>query len=332
MRILTLALPLAALASILIAPSAHAETRPEARRLVDRLEASVNAQAILHSDLKRFRATLPLRAQLDPLFAGSTVAEKGTAASDADITEALLQDLLTLAAFPVSDAEVEQEILSIQANNKIDRSRLKGALSQQGFAFEDYFELIRLSTSKRNLIDREIRTRVAISDDDVRSHYASRQTKGSEQDSKTYRIRLLVLNRKNYKSESALKETSERALAALKSGDKFEEVVTRYGDDSAKESGGDLGYVSGEQISPEIRAALKGLREGGVSGVFGNAKSRLMILQLVATGAGEDSGFAKAKDEIRNQLAAAEYQHQIELWMSRQKVAASIHRAAALNP
>lgn len=296
------------------------------RRLVDRLEASVNATPILRSDLAHFRATLPLRAQLDPLFAGSALAEKGAKASDDDVADALIQDRLILSAFPVADSEVEQEVQSIQSSNKIDRSKLKAALAQQGFSFDDYFELIRISTSKRNLIDREIRTKVAVSDEDVRAHYASRVS-GSGEAAKTYHIRLLVLSRRNFKTEAALRETSERAVAALKTGDSFEEVVARYSDDPSKESGGDLGFLAEGQMSPEIRAAVKGLREGGVSAVFGSPKSRLMILQLVATGKGEESGLALVREEIRNQLAAAEYQRQIQLWLARQKQAAHIHRA-----
>jgi hypothetical protein len=34
------------------------------------------------------------------------------------------------------------------------------------------------------------------------------------------------------------------------------------------------------------------------------------------------------KDEIRNHLAAAEYQHQISLWLDRQRQNAFIHLAA----
>lgn len=305
----------------LLSPPAQAESR-----LLDRLEASVNASPVLRSDLIQFRKTLPLRAQLDPLFAGSALAEKGAQASDEEITSAIIQDLLILSAFPVTDAEVEQEIQSIQAANRIDRSKLRSALNQQGFTFENYFELIRVSTAKRNLIDRDIRTKVTVSDEDVRNHYLSKVAKSSSP-AKAYHPKIIVLSRRNYKSEAALKETSERALAALKSGDSFEEVVARYSDDASKENGGDLGTLPEEQLSPAIRSALSKLKPGQNSPAVGDPKTALMILHLVAVAEGEDSRFLKIKEELRNQLAASEYQHQIQLWLTRQERLASVHRA-----
>lgn len=296
------------------------------RRVVDRLEASVNAAPILRSDITKARKLLPLRSQLDPLFAGSALAEKGTSGSDAEWVESLIQDRLILSAFPVSDAEVEQEIQAIQASNRIDRNKLKAALHQQGFAFEDYFELIRSSTAKRNLIDRDIRTKVSISDSEVKALFESKFGAKSG-GAFSHQVRLLALARSSFKSEAALRETAERARAALLSGDSFQEVVARYGDESARESGGDLGTLTEDQMSPPIRSAIKGLKPGSYSAIFGDPKSRLMILQLVSSTQGEDPRFQKAKDELRNQLAASEYQHQIQLWLARQRQVAFIHLA-----
>ena len=58
--------------------SAPAQAAPV---VIERLEAAVNQSLILQSDLSRFRKTTSLRAQLDPLFAGTPVAEKGEAAN-----------------------------------------------------------------------------------------------------------------------------------------------------------------------------------------------------------------------------------------------------------
>src|SRR5687768_11456306 len=93
--------------------------------VLDRLEASVNSSLVLLSDLRKFRQVVALRAQLDPLFSGTPLASQGPKASDADIREFLIDERLILQQFPVTDAEVEQEINSIQANNKIDRDTLR---------------------------------------------------------------------------------------------------------------------------------------------------------------------------------------------------------------
>src|SRR5690348_3734709 len=100
---LVLALALAS-ASALSAPT-----------LVERLEASVNSSIILLSDVAKFRSLLKLRSQLDPLFAGTTIAAKGDGASDSEIVEFLIDEKLITQQFAVNDQEIEQEINSIQA-------------------------------------------------------------------------------------------------------------------------------------------------------------------------------------------------------------------------
>jgi peptidyl-prolyl cis-trans isomerase SurA len=313
-------------ASFLALASGPARGAP-ASRLIDRLEASVNSSAILLSDVRRFRESLPLRAKLDPLFASSPIADHVDRASDAEIVNLLIQDRLILLSFPVTDAEVEQEINSIQSSQRISRAHLREEVRKNGFRFDEYFELIRLSTAKRNLVDREIRSKVTISDDDVKNAYYNRRPKAGGAPM-SFRVKVISFSRSNYKSAKSLAETADRAIIALKSGDPFEEVARRFGDDTA-EGGVDLGPLTEEQMSPSIRSEVKKLKVGGISSVFGDSSSRLFILKVVEASSGEDSRLASMREEIRNQLAAGEYQRQIELWLERQERQAFIHRAPA---
>lgn len=80
-------------------------------------------------------------------------------------------------------------------------------------------------------------------------------------------------------------------------------------------------------MSPSIRAQVKKLKTGGISPLFGDANKALMIIKLSEVTVVDDSRLASVRDEIYNQLAAAEYQRQIQLWLSRQEQRAFIHRA-----
>lgn len=294
--------------------------------VLDRVEASVNAAIILKSDVEHFRKTEKLRAQLDPLYAGTSVAAKGASATEAEIVDFLINERLILQLFPVGDPEVEQEIGSIQSNNRISREELKTALTQQGFSFEDYFELIRSSAAKRNLIDREIRTKIAVTDNDVKNYFYNRLSKDSTA-ARSYRIRLIFVSPRSYKTPGAAKEVAQRALKSIRDGESFEEVAKRSSDDASAPSGGDLGTVTEDQISPVIREQLKKLQIGQVSDVFGSATSGFYILKLEDVKSEESQRLEKMKEEIRNQLITSEYQHQISLWLERQRQNAFIHRA-----
>ena len=155
--------------SWLLLPGTHAISwsAPPEKQMVERLEASINNSVLLNSDLRKFRGQIKLRAQLDPLFSSSPIAtqEKPT---DAQIRDFLIDEKLISQQFPVTDAEVEQEINTIQSNNRLTRESLIAAIQTEGHGVKDYFELIRIGASKRNLLDRDIRTKVSISDDDVK--------------------------------------------------------------------------------------------------------------------------------------------------------------------
>jgi peptidyl-prolyl cis-trans isomerase SurA len=294
--------------------------------VIDKLEAADNSQLVLLSDVEQFRKTLKLRSQLDPIFAGTAIAAKGASASTDEIVNFLIDEKLIAQAYPVTDAEVEQEINSIQSNNHIDRSQLKAALAEQGFTFDEYFELIRVSASKRNLIDRDIRTKVTISDEDVKNYFYSHYAPTTPT-SRSYTLRLIYISPKSYKTPQAARGAAQDALNSIKSGDSFEEVAKRMSDDASASSGGDLGTLKDDQMSPLIRENVKNLKVGEVSPIFGDAMHGYYIVKLVDVKTNESDRLQKVREEIRSQLLASEYQHQIQLWLQRQRQTAYIRKS-----
>ncbi len=285
--------------------------------VIEKLEATVNNQLVLRSDIARFRRTIPLRAQLDPLFNGSPLAREGAKADGGTVLEFLIDEQIILQQFPMTDAEVEQEIGTIQANNRISREQLREAIRSQGFSFEDYFELIRVGAAKRNLIDREIRTKVTVSDDEVRNYYYGTFAKGQSAPP-AYHVQII-----SQKDRSKIAD----AHRAVKNQEDFASVAKRYSEDSSAETGGELGTFTAEQMNPLIRSELKKLKVGETSPILGNAKTGFFFVRLASIGAGDDARLQQASEQIRAQLAGGEYQRQLELWLERQRQAAFIRRA-----
>ncbi len=294
--------------------------------VLDRLEASVNSAIILSSDVNKFRQIARLRAQLDPLFSGTSLATKGASATKSEIINFLIDDRLIMLQYPNSDSEVEQEISSIQGSNRLDRAGLKSALGDQGYKFEDYFELIRTSASKRMLIDRDIRPKVAISEDDIKNYFYSHYA-GKSNGNRAYHLQIISISIKNYKSLKAANDIANQSLREIKAGESFEEVAKRISDDPSAASGGDLGTLPEDQISSTFDQVKK-LQIGEVSSLLGGTSAgRFLILKLVDVKSNENEHLEKMKEQIRNQLATSEFAHQISLWLERQRQLAFIHRA-----
>lgn len=288
--------------------------------VLEKLSASVNNQIVLLSDVQKFKKTLPLRAQLDPLFANSQIGKKDHNPTVAEIVDFLIEETLISQEFPMTDEDVEQEINTIQANNKISRDQLKQAIVQQGFAFRDYFELIRIGASKRNLLDREIRTKVSVSDDEIKNYYMSHHSK-STAPQLVYKVRWIFASQQ---------KTIESALFEIKNKrSSFSEAAKKYSEDSSSSpKGGDLGEMSESQISPLIKKNIRGISIGQVSPILGDSKSGFFIFTVDNKFTSHEAGLKIHADEIRARLTSAEFTKQIRFWLERKKQSAFISTAS----
>ena len=284
--------------------------------LVDRVEAIVNKRAVFYSDLDRFRNLTPLRAKIDPLFMSEPLAKKAKP-SNAEILDFLIDEMVVTDRFPVSDSEVEQEINAIQTNLKIDRETLKTAIGREGFKFEDYFKLMRVSLAKKQLIDREIRNKAAVSEDEVRSEY-NREFSGSKTFRGSFHLFLIRISKANFKTPALAKEEAERTLESLRKGEAFEVVAKRVSDDATQEAGGDLGFLSYSEMSPGIQKEVQKLGPGKTSSLI-DEKGAFLIVRVGDVKSDNDSAYEKEKDQIRAHLMEGEFQHQIRLWLDRER-------------
>jgi peptidyl-prolyl cis-trans isomerase SurA len=214
----------------------------------------------------------------------------------------------------------------------LTKEALKEAIAREGFKYQDYFELIRDSGSKRDLIDREIRTKVTISDDDVRNYFFNHFSRTNAAP-KSFHFQVISISDKSFKApnrpamHALAQKAAAQALKDLQKGEPFSEVAKRISDDSSSASGGDVGELTEDQMSPVFIEPLKHLKIGEVSGLIqSNGSDRVHILKLLGVKTDDSDRMEKMKEEIRSQLASKEYQHQIALWLDRQRQSAFVHK------
>jgi peptidyl-prolyl cis-trans isomerase SurA len=188
---------------------------------------------------------------------------------------------------------------------------------------DEYFELMRIGLSKRNLLNGEIRSRVNVSDDDVRNYYFNMAMKNSSIPLE-YSLQLIVVSPKTYKTPRDAQAAAEEALRSIKQGEPFAEVAKRLSDDPSAQNGGDLGYVAGEQLAEPLRSAVRKLQIGALSDVL-KGPNGYMIVKLVDAKSAESQKFNEAKEQIREQLAKEEYKKQLVIWAERARNSAYVH-------
>lgn len=290
--------------------------------MVDRVVAIVNNEVILNSELDQFYKTLQLRKELDPLFGFNQELTSGAPKRD-DILKSLTHEKLIAQQFKITDVEVDQEIQSVLKNNNLSQDSLNQFLKSKGFDFNQYYELMRMGLQKRNLLDREIRTRVNISDDDIKNYFYN-QAIGNSSVPLEYSIQMITINSKSYRKLDAAEKTAKDALKSIQRGESFEEVAKRVSDDASASDGGTVGFISSDHLSEPLRGSIKKMQIGQVSDVI-HGSDGFFIVKLLEVRSTESQKLAEMKETIREMLAKEEYKKQLMLWSERAENNAYIH-------
>ena len=302
--------------SALLLGAAHLALPTARAELVDAIDAIVNKKAVYKSDVDKFRALFQLRLKVDPLFANNPLARKGQM-TDLEIVNFLIDEQIITDKYPVADADVEQEITGIQSNLHIDREGLRAAIQREGYKFEDYFQLMRVSLAKRQLIDREIRNKAAVSDDDLRAEY-NREQAGSKNFHGAFKLFLVKFPKKGYKTVTLAKEEAQKTLAAVHEDKTLEEMSKKLIDEGSPIQGGDLGYLSYGEMSATLQNEVRKLGPNMISSVIDDGDN-FMIVKIGDIKADVDENFDREKDSLRGRLMEGEFQHQIKLWLELQR-------------
>lgn len=286
-------------------------------RLVDKTTALVNGDVILQSDLATFRKNQTLRREIDPFISLTNFSSDSTK----DIQDYLIQEKLVLQKATPSEDEVEEEINSVQRNNRIGREQLKEVLKAQGVNFDDYRSLMSIAVAKRKLLDRDLRPLAAVSDDDVKNfYYTDSAFKARQKEQKlvlTYGLQQLIL------PSSALAEEASRRIRA---GEDFDAVTSDLASKGAESSR--LPSISEENMNAKIKEAIQGLKVGEATKPV-SAGSGYLILKVTSLSAPKDQTFEKEKERIRGLLFQKALVNQLKIWTERERAASYVHISAS---
>ena len=114
------------------------------------------------------------------------------------------------------------------------------------------------------------------------------------------------------------KDQAQRSLESIQKGEAFDEVAKRDSDDPTQSSGGDLGFLSYSEMVPALQKEVQKMGPGKMSNIIEDNKS-FMIVKVVEIKADGDPQFEKEKEMLRGKLLEGEFQHQIRLWLDRER-------------
>lgn len=182
----------------------------------------------------------------------------------------------------VNDTQLDQAITRIAQQNDFPAlAEFRAKLEADGVDFKKFREEIRTEIISTRLREREVESKLVISDSEVDNYLANKaRTGNAEEEFHLAHILVVVPEQASAERIRAARERAERALAQLKAGTVFAQVAAGGSDAKDALKGGDLGWLPGDRIPPLFANELQNLQAGQTTAVL-RSPSGFHILKLV---------------------------------------------------
>lgn len=231
-----------------------------ARTAVEGIAAVVNDEPISHLDLDhRLRFTLLTSGLPDTADARRRLVP--------DVVRNLIDERLKnqegkRLGIKIEKAEVESILQRMETQGGMAPGGMKKYLDSLGIALETVTDRIESDLLWRQIVNRRYRRGIRISDDEVDEHLTRIRANAGKPQSLAAEILIPVEDPTKEREAAAL---AARLLEQIRGGVPFRAIAQNFSQSPSAAQGGDLGWVSAEQLEPIVDQALAALQPGQIS-------------------------------------------------------------------
>ena len=250
---LRLLFALASLSCLLLAciPAGAAEQR---------IVAVVNDDVISAQDLND-------QLQLVTLTSGIPDSEQARARLASQVLRGLIEETLQLQEaerldITVEDAEIQRTLANIAERNQMTVEAMQRFFAQKGINLATLLDQVRAQIAWVKVVNRQIVPRVTVTVDQLdMAVEEARRNEGEPE----YLLSEIVLPVDNPAQAQVVAQDAARLVQTLREGASFDSLARQVSAAASAENAGDVGWVRGSAIPPELRDTLESLREGEIS-------------------------------------------------------------------
>jgi len=298
--------------------------------LVDRVAAVVNNDIITLSEVEARGAPELARLASEPDPAKRTKYRQQIMknAMDSLISEHLLDAQLKDLNVDVSESDIDAALDDVKKQNNVtDEAQLEQLLrtSPEGYTLKSYREFLRKHVAKLKLINLKVRSKVKVSDEDLKAEY-TRFARLESEDPEIHARHILIQvgpRATPEEVERAQRKAEEIAKEARQPGVDFVALATKYSEGSSRESGGDLGYFRRGLMVPEFEKVAFALKLGEVSDPV-RSRFGWHVIRVEDRRAAAVRPFDEVKDQLRDKLMRGQLEKYTERYVQELREQASI--------
>lgn len=289
--------------------------------IVEKVLAVINNEIITKSDLVDTRRKLNQQELVDELVLQiadpKQLLTDDAALLDHLINERVIDSEVKRLNLSSTIERVEQEIRTITGREKISRNQLKEALGARGVDFSDYQDFIRTSLERQTLFEREITSKIKVTEEEI-SEYYLKNSKDKQAQVYEYKIAHILFLPERGGDE----EAKQRAAAALSKLNEnkvsFEKLASQVSEAPGFIAGGILGEFKAGEMAKEIETSITPLSVGQLSGVV-RTKQGYHILKLLKKSFVPNPDFEAKKPEITRKLMMMSFERGLKSWLKEKR-------------
>ena len=279
------------------APAAGRPARPVA---LDRVVAVVNDEAVTEYELRDRIAMVERQLR-----------QRGTPLPPRDVLEKQLLERLIVdrvqmqfakeVGLRVPDAELDAALRRIAENNRLPLADFRTALERDGIEWPRFREEIRDEMTVARLREREVESRIVVSDGEIDNYLAHPEQAGPSVVVTLGHIIIRVPEQADPGKLAQLRARAEDALGRIRAGQDFGQVAASFSEAPDAMSGGLLEPRPADRLPALYAEAAASLQPGGVSAIL-RSPAGFHIVKLFERKGGSALGGAIRQTHARHIL------------------------------
>ena len=256
--------PSTILVLLLALGSVAAHAAPAAPLPADRIVAVVNSEAITQLELNSRLA------QVERQLTSQKVQLPPHDVLERQILERMIVDQAQAqfakdSGIQVTDIEVEAAIQRIADGNRMNAREFRIALEKDGVAWNKFREEMRQEMTFSRLREREVESRLVVSDSEVDNYLDSAAHANSSQSVLLAHIILRVPEQADSAKVAGIRSRAEQALQQVRGGEDFGRVAASYSDAPDGLTGGVIDWRPVDRLPGPYIEAVRNLKPGEIS-------------------------------------------------------------------
>ena len=289
---------------------------PVSAEVIDRVVATVNDGTITSSDLKEAVDLYEHQMGQANQQAFSQQDRKGLERRVLEdlIDKTLIEGFAKKTGIEVSEEEIDRAIQEVLARAHISEAELREALQKDGLEYTEYRQQIRDQIIKAKMVQREIRARVNIKEEQIEEYYLDHPDEfRAEEGVVLLHILFPLPQSPSPELVASTFAEAERVRKEILEGMPFADAARQYSKDATANRGGWLGFFRTGSLSPEMETGIENLDEGEISEPI-RTPLGIHLLMIEERTTGDIRPLEKVQNSIREKLFEEAAERQFEEW------------------